>query len=137
MLLRMGRITQFFGSSFSSGVVGRAVPFWMSGLSVVESHDAMAALSARAVAGGRVVVVAPFGVAGSGGMSASTGRNRSWAVRPTRRSAFAWSFTPGSSTTMSLPCLLMLGSATPKLLTRLFMMLRVSSSAPGFGCPTG
>ena len=87
-----------------------------------------------------VVVVAPLAVeafAGTGGTSARTGRSRSCAVRPTRRNAFAWSFTPGSSTTMSLPCWLMLGSATPKVLTRLLMIFSVSLSAEALGWPIG
>ena len=139
-MFRTGRMTQSLPLSFSSAVVGRVVPALSSELTWVALQDAIAArIAFRLAAGIVVVVVAPRldALAGTGGMSASTGRNRSCAVRPTSRSALAWSFTPGSSTMMSLPWRLMLGSATPKLFTRLFMMFRVSVSAPGFGLPTG
>jgi hypothetical protein len=52
----------------------------------------------------------------------STGRKRSWAVRPTSCSACSWFFTPGSSMTMFLPCWVISGSATPRASTRLRMI---------------
>src|SRR3954470_8565364 len=52
----------------------------------------------------------------------STGRNSSWAVRPTSWRACSWFFTPGSWMTMLLPCWVISGSATPRASTRLRMI---------------
>ena len=78
---------------------------------------------------GAPVVVVVVGVF-SGGMPAiSTGRKRNSAVWPTRFSALQRSFTPGRSTTMSLPWREISGSATPRLSTRLRMTSTATSTA--------
>ncbi len=140
MLFRIGRITQAFLSlAFSIGVVGTSIPVATREEIWLALHDAIVWSTACLRAGLTVVVVvlvAPE-IAPTAGTSARTGRKASWAVRPTRRRAFERSLTPGSSTMMSLPWRLMSGSATPKVLTRLLMMLRVSSSDAELNLPTG
>src|SRR5215471_5177209 len=89
---------------------------------------------------GAAVVVVDFGVVVVVGVSTpftgallrswTTGRNRSSAVWPTSSSARSWFWTPGSWTTMSWPCLVMSGSATPRASTRLRMMFSDWSSWP-------
>ncbi len=109
------------------------------------SHASTAAFASAGVAGGAVVVVvAPGAVVGAvvevvaalacaasdARPAAITGRNRSSAVWPTRRSALARSFTPGRSTTMSVPWREISGSATPRPSTRVRMMSTATSSEP-------
>src|SRR5579884_2423158 len=70
-------------------------------------------------------------------VSFSTGRNRSSAVRPTSRCAWARSFTPGRSTTIVLPVRVICGSATPSESTRLRMMFTAVLSVSFVVLPTG
>src|SRR5205814_1180548 len=83
-----------------------------------------------------VVVVASVSE-DSGGTGPTTGRNRISAVWPTSRSAAARSFTPGRSTTMSVPWREISGSATPRASTRLRITSTATSSAPALCTPTG
>ena len=89
------------------------------------------------VAGSPVVVVVSGASSSSGGTSASTGRNRSSAVRPTMRWALSRSLTPGRFTTMLSPSRVTSASATPRASTRLRMMSTATSSEPSSGSPTG
>src|SRR5262249_13897771 len=88
--------------------------------------------------GAVVVVDDALALVDAGGRFARrTGRNRSSAVRPTSCSAFVRSFTPGRSTTMSLPWRLISGSATPRLSTQLRMMSTATSRELDLNVPTG
>src|SRR5262249_35783432 len=86
---------------------------------------------------GAVLVVVVDGVFSGGTPAISTGRNRSSAVCPTRRSAWQRSLTPGRSPTMSLPCRETSGSVGPKLSTRLRMMSSATSSELALYLPIG
>ena len=84
-----------------------------------------------------VVVVDAASWAATDGTWVSTGRKRSSAVLPTSAMALSRSFTPGRSTTMSLPCRVISGSRVPKVSTRLRMMSMATSKVSVRYFPTG
>ena len=92
------------------------------------------------VAAGSTVVVVAGSVTTLGSSAASTGRNWSSAVWPTRAMARSLSFTPGIWMRMLSPWRVISGSATPRASTRWRMMamasLMVSLSVSPLGWST-
>src|SRR5262249_38718961 len=119
---RPGSTTHASPLSSAGAVVGIAC-----GLGIdVGWHDATAAFVASSAGGAPRCSAASW---------ASTGRNRSSAVRPTSRFALSRSFTPGRSMTMLLPSRVTSASETPSPLTRRSMMFLAVSSELLAGLP--
>src|SRR5438874_923507 len=123
----MGSTTVAPGLSSSRGVV-LVLTSLAGAVVVVAGAVVVAPATVVVVARGAVVVVT--GVLSLAGSAWMTGRKKSCAVVPTSCSARSLFFTPGSWTTIELPCRLMSGSATPMASTRLRMISIDWSSTP-------
>jgi hypothetical protein len=78
-----------------------------------------------------------LGSGGTTGVLDSTGRNSSWAVRPTSSKARSWSSMPGSWMRILLPCELISGSDTPRVSMRLRMIAIACSTCSSLTSSAG